>query len=297
MFIQQLINGLTLGSIYALMALGYTLVYGILLMINFAHSEIFMFGAYLGFWALSLFGVLHQLLPAYFVIVFVVAMLGAGLLAVTVEKIAYKPLRRASRLAPLISAIGVSIFLQNLIMLLVSAQSQPYPERFAIKQLQFLGLRISSLQVFIFCLAIFLMVILSLFISKTKLGKAMRATAQNHIVSQLMGINVNNVISLTFLIGGGLGGVAGVLNGMYYGSIKYNMGFLPGIKAFTAAVLGGIGNIKGAMVGGFTLGVLEALSAGYISSENKDVIAFVLLILVLLFKPTGIFGEEVVEKI
>jgi branched-chain amino acid transport system permease protein len=297
MFIQQLINGLTLGSIYALMALGYTMVYGILLMINFAHSEIFMFGAYLGFWALSLFGVLHQLLPAYFVIVFVVAMLGAGLLAVTVEKIAYKPLRRAPRLAPLISAIGVSIFLQNLIMLLVSAQSQPYPERFAIKQLQFLGLRISSLQVFIFCLAIFLMVILSLFISKTKLGKAMRATAQNHIVSQLMGINVNNVISLTFLIGGGLGGVAGVLNGMYYGSIKYNMGFLPGIKAFTAAVLGGIGNIKGAMVGGFTLGVLEALSAGYISSENKDVIAFVLLILVLLFKPTGIFGEEVVEKI
>jgi branched-chain amino acid transport system permease protein len=297
MFIQQLINGLTLGSIYALMALGYTLVYGILLMINFAHSEIFMFGAYLGFWALSLLGFMHQLLPAYFVIVFVGAMLGAGILAVTVEKIAYKPLRRASRLAPLISAIGVSIFLQNLIMLLVSAQSQPYPERFAIKQLQFLGLRISSLQVFIFCLAILLMVILSLFISKTRLGKAMRATSQNHIVSQLMGINVNSVISLTFLIGGGLGGVAGVLNGMYYGSIKYNMGFLPGIKAFTAAVLGGIGNIKGAMVGGFALGILEALSAGYISSENKDVIAFLILILVLLFKPTGIFGEEVVEKI
>jgi branched-chain amino acid transport system permease protein len=297
MFIQQLINGLTLGSIYALMALGYTMVYGILLMINFAHSEIFMVGAYLGFWALSLLGFMHQLLPAYFVIVFVGAMLGAGLLAVTVEKIAYKPLRRAPRLAPLISAIGVSIFLQNLIMLLVSAQSQPYPERFAIKQLQFLGLRISSLQVFIFCLAILLMVILSFFISKTRLGKAMRATSQNHVVSQLMGINVNSVISLTFLIGGGLGGVAGVLNGMYYGSIKYNMGFLPGIKAFTAAVLGGIGNIKGAMVGGFTLGVLEALSAGYISSENKDVIAFLILILVLLFKPTGIFGEEVVEKI
>jgi branched-chain amino acid transport system permease protein len=297
MFIQQLINGLTLGSIYALMALGYTMVYGILLMINFAHSEIFMFGAYLGFWALSLLGFMHQLLPAYFVIVFVGAMLGTGLLAVTVEKIAYKPLRRAPRLAPLISAIGVSIFLQNLIMLLVSAQSKPYPERFAIKQLQFLGLRMSSLQVFIFCLAILLMVILSLFISKTRLGKAMRATSQNHLVSQLMGINVNSVISLTFLIGGGLGGVAGVLNGMYYGSIKYNMGFLPGIKAFTAAVLGGIGNIKGAMVGGFTLGILEALSAGYISSENKDVIAFLILILVLLFKPTGIFGEEVVEKI
>ncbi|MFH1563579.1 MAG: branched-chain amino acid ABC transporter permease [Nitrospirota bacterium] len=298
MFIEQLVNGLTLGSIYALFALGYTMVYGILLMINFAHSEIFMVGAYIGFWILSSLPLFApQFLPAYFLIVFILSILGAGLLAVIVERVAYKPLRHASRLAPLIGAIGVSIFLQNLIMLTVSATSQPYPEKLPITQFHLFGVQISSLQIFIFGLAILLMVILKTFISKTKLGKAMRAVAENHTVSQLMGINVNTVISLTFLIGGGLGGIAGVLNGLYYGSIKYNMGFLPGIKAFTAAVLGGIGNIKGAMVGGFILGIVEALAAGYISSENKDVIAFVILILVLLFRPAGIFGEEVTEKI
>ncbi len=298
MFIEQLVNGLTLGSIYALFALGYTMVYGILRMINFAHSEIFMVGAYIGFWVLASLPVfLPGFLPAYFLAVFIISMLGAGLLAVVVERIAYKPLRHASRLAPLISAIGVSIFLQNLIMLTAGASSQPYPEKLPIVQYYILGIQISSLQLFIFGLAVFLMLILTIFITKTRLGKAMRATAENHIVAQLMGINVNTVISLTFIIGGGLGGIAGVLNGLYYGSVKYNMGFLPGIKAFTAAVLGGIGNIKGAMVGGFILGIAEALAAGYISSENKDVFAFIILILVLLFKPAGIFGEEVTEKI
>lgn len=294
MFIQQLINGLTLGSIYALFALGYTMVYGILLTINFAHSEIFMVGAYIGFWMLTI-----PFFPHNFsiVIIFVAAMAGAGLLAVCVEKIAYKPLRHSSRLSPLISAIGVSIFLQNLIMLSAGSQSQPYPERLAIKQLHIGDINISSLQIFIFCLSISLMFILNVFISRTKLGKAMRATAQNHAVAQLMGININTIISVTFLIGGILGGVAGVLNGMYYGSIKYNMGFLPGIKAFTAAVLGGIGNIKGAMFGGFILGILESLSAGYISSEYKDVISFAVLILLLIFKPTGIFGEKTEEKL
>ncbi len=298
MFIEQLVNGLTLGSIYALFALGYTMVYGILLMINFAHSEIFMVGAYFGFWLLSCLPVFSpQFLPAYFLIIFILSMFGAGLLAVLVERFSYKPLRHASRLAPLISAIGVSIFLQNLVMLTVSAQSQPYPEKLSIRQFHLFGVQINSLQIFIFGLAILLMIILKIFISRTKLGKAMRAVAENHTVAQLMGINVNTVISLVFLIGGGLGGITGVLNGLYYGSIKYNMGFLPGIKAFTAAVLGGIGNIKGAMFGGFILGIVEVLAAGYISSIYKDVIAFVILILVLLFKPTGIFGEEVTEKI
>lgn len=182
-------------------------------------------------------------------------------------------------------------------MLTVGAESQPYPQTMQLEQMEFGGIRLNTLQIFIFVLAVSLMVILQLFITRTKLGKAMRAVAQNHIVSQLMGINTNTIIAVTFFIGGGLGGVAGVLNGLYYGSIKYNMGFLPGIKAFTAAVLGGIGNIKGAMIGGFILGVLEALAAGYISSEYKDVIAFVVLIFVLLFKPTGLFGEEVAEKI
>lgn len=298
MFIEQLVNGLVLSSIYALFALGYTMVYGILLMINFAHSEIFMVGAYIGFGLLSCFPVFSpQFLPLYFLIIFILPMLGAGLLAVMVERVAYKPLRHTSRLAPLISAIGVSIFLQNLIMLSVSAQSQPYPQKLAITQFEVLGVQISSLEIFIFSLAVLLMVILRIFILKTKLGKAMRAVAENHTVAMLMGINVNTVISLVFLIGGALGGIAGVLNGLYYGSIKYNMGFLPGIKAFTAAVLGGIGNIKGAMVGGFILGIVETLAAGYISSENKDIIAFVILIIVLLFKPSGIFGEELTEKI
>ncbi len=298
MFIQQLINGLTLGSIYALFALGYTMVYGILLMINFAHSEIFMVGAYVGFWVLSLLPLLiSPSLPVYFVAIFALAFLGTGLLAVAVERSAYRPLRHAPRLTPLISAIGVSIFLQNLIMLAVGAESQSYPEIFRLAQFETFGIRITSLQIFIFGLAVVLMIVLQLFITRSKMGKAMRAVAQNHVVSQLMGIDTNTIIALTFFIGGGLGGVAGVLNGLYYGSIKYNMGFLPGIKAFTAAVLGGIGNIKGAMAGGFMLGVLEALSAGYISSEYKDVIAFMVLILVLLFKPTGLFGEEVTEKI
>ncbi|MCX6831205.1 MAG: branched-chain amino acid ABC transporter permease [candidate division Zixibacteria bacterium] len=297
MFFQQLVNGITLGSIYALFALGYTMVYGILLMINFAHSEIFMVGAYLGFWALSLLPVWVQgWTPGYFTLVFAIAMMGAGLLAVTIERVAYRPLRRASRLAPLISAIGVSIFLQNLIQVTVSAQSQPYPDTFKISHYEFFGVQVNSLQIFIFALAISAMVLLQVFITKTRLGKAMRATAQNHTVSQLMGINVNFIITVTFLIGGALGGLAGVLNGMYYGSIKFNMGFFPGLKAFTAAVVGGIGNIKGAMVGGFLLGIIEALTVGYISSAYKDVILFAVLILVLIFRPSGIFGEEVTEK-
>jgi len=297
MFIQQLINGLTLGSIYALFALGYTMVYGILLMINFAHSEIFMIGAFLGFWVLSILPVFGSLSIPYFIVLFLIAMLGSGVLAVLVEKLAYRPLRHAPRLAPLISAIGVSLLLQNVMMLFVSNQSLAYPEKFSVKQIQIFGASVDSLQVFIFCFSLFLMAALNFFVSKTKLGKAMRATAQNQAVAQLMGINTNTIITIVFLIGGGLGGIAGVLNGMYYGSVKYNMGFFPGIKAFTAAVLGGIGNIRGAMVGGLILGVLEALSAGYISSENKDVITFVVLILLLIFKPTGIFGEDVSEKL
>jgi branched-chain amino acid transport system permease protein len=298
MFFQQLINGITLGSIYALFALGYTMVYGILLMINFAHSEIFMVGAYLGLWALMALPVVAGFsTPLYLVIVFLIAILGAGVLAVTVERMAYRPLRKASRLAPLISAIGVSIFLQNLIQVTVSAQSQPYPTTFAISQFEFLGLQVNSLQIFIFAAAISAMVVLQIFVTRTRLGKAMRATAQNHTVAQLMGINVNSIIAITFLIGGALGGLAGVLNGMYYGSIKFNMGFFPGLKAFTAAVVGGIGNIKGAMAGGFLLGIIEALTVGYISSGYKDVILFMVLILVLIFRPTGIFGEAVTEKI
>lgn len=297
MFIQQIVNGLTLGSIYALLALGYTLVYGILLMINFAHSEIFMVGAYAGFFMISVLPFFTGLSYVSLIVVVLVSMLASGLLAVLIERVAYKPLRHAPRLSPLISAIGVSIFLQNAVMLSVGTRSVPCPEKFNVVQFKFAGIVVDSLQITIFCLSIVLMVLLQLFIKKTKLGKAMQAASQNRTVAQLMGIDVNKIIMLTFLIGGGLGGVAGVLNGMYYGSIKYNMGFLPGIKAFTAAVLGGIGNVKGAMVGGFVLGLLEVFAAGYISSEYKDVIAFAVLIIVLIVRPGGIFGEQVTEKI
>jgi branched-chain amino acid transport system permease protein len=302
MVLQQIINGIVLGSIYALIALGYTMVYGILLMINFAHSEIFMIGAYIGLLCIILLG--NTGMPPMLLvgICLLFSMLFTGLLGITIERIAYRPLRHSPRLAPLISAIGVSIFLQNLVMITVSAQSIPYPEVFPIKvySLSIPGLgcaTISSLQCFIIISSVILMIVLHIFIKYSKMGKSMRACSQDKQAAGLMGINVNKVISITFFIGAALGGAAGVLNGMYYGSIKYNMGFIPGIKAFTAAVLGGIGNIKGAMVGGFLLGVLESLGAGYISSEYKDVIAFSILILVLIFKPSGIFGEEVSEKV
>lgn len=301
MFFQQLINGLTLGSIYALIALGYTMVYGILLMINFAHSEIFMCGAYFGYFFYNFFPQINFFgkNPNFAILcVFFMAMLATAFLGVFIERVAYKPLRRAPRLTPLISAIGVSIFLQNLVMLTVSNQSIPYPEIFPVKKFTLYLAEINSLQIFIIFFSIFLMFLLRLFIQYTKLGKAMRAVSQDRETAQLMGINVDLIISLTFFIGAGLGGAAGVLNGMYYGSIKYNMGFLPGIKAFTAAVLGGIGNVTGAMFGGYLLGICEAFGAGYIpgGAEWKDVFAFAILILVLILKPSGILGQRLPER-
>lgn len=305
MLLQQIINGCTLGSIYALVALGFTLVYGILLLINFAHSEIFMTGAYFGMFALMLVAKFHIFAghPALQVIFAVgAAMICTGLLGVAIEFIAYRPLRNAPRLAPLISAIGVSIFLQNFMMLAVGAESRPFPPAGTID----IPLRnyplgsnaaVSSLQLFIIATAIILMAALNVFIKYTRMGKAMRATSQDSDTARLMGINVNLIISATFFIGAALGGAAGVLNGMYYGSIKYNMGFVPGIKAFTAAVLGGIGDVRGAMLGGFALGIIENLGAGYISSAYKDVFAFIILILMLIFRPQGLLGRKAADKV
>jgi len=298
-FSQQIVNGLTLGSIYALIALGYTLVYGILLMINFAHSEIFMAGVFFALGTFALPGI-NQFSPIFQVtLALASAMGGSALLAYFVEKTAYKPLRRAPRLSPLISAIGVSIFLQNFFFLFVSNQSLAFPELIPIKRIQIGGCEINSLQVFILGSSLLIMAALKFFIEKTRLGKALRATAGDRDAAELLGVNTNAIISLTFLIGGALGGAAGLLNGMYYGSVKYNMGFLPGIKAFTAAVLGGIGNVTGAVLGGLLIGVLEALGAGFIpgGSEWKDIFAFVVLILVLLFRPQGLLGESSTEKI
>lgn len=298
MFLQQLFNGLVLGSIYSLIALGYTLVYGILMMINFAHSEFLMIGAFMGLGASSLCLNWGLGWPGV-VIVFFAAMLGAGLLGVITERLAYRPLRHAMRLAPLISAIGVSIMLSNAVFLWVSNQSLPFPAILPERSLTIGPVAAGSLQLLIFATALLLMIVLHLMVQKTKIGKAMRACADDTATAGLMGINADRIIAFTFLVGGALAGAAGVLNGMYYGSIKYNLGFLPGVKAFTAAVLGGIGNITGAVLGGFLLGLLEVAAAGYIpnGSQWKDVVAFVVLIGVLLIRPSGILGERVAEKV
>ncbi len=298
MILQQLINGLTLGSLYALIALGYTMVYGVLLMINFAHSEIFMCGAFVSLLCYVRFSAFMPPAQAFLAGI-MLSFAVCALLAFLIERIAYRPLRRASRLAPLISAIGVSILLQNAVFLWISDQSLAYPHAFEIKHFEWLGARFNSLQLLILGIAFVLMITLHFFVNKTRLGTAIRATAQDATTASLMGIPVNSIIAITFFIGGALGGVAGALNGMYYGSIKYNMGFMPGTKAFTAAVLGGIGNIPGAMWGGIILGVLEAMVAGFIpnGSDWKDVIAFLVLLIILLFKPDGLFGKHVPDKV
>ncbi|MBI4396808.1 MAG: branched-chain amino acid ABC transporter permease [Elusimicrobia bacterium] len=293
--LEQILNGLTLGGIYALIALGYTMVYGILLMINFAHSELFMLGAVLGW---LVYGLLPSSAgPLAAVAVFLFSMAGTGLLGILLYRAAYAPLRKAPRLTPLISAIGASLFLQNLVFLWKDSQLS-FPGLLPLVQVNIGSLTVNSLQVFIISTSLLLMAVLSVFVKKTKLGKAMRAVSQDPDTAELMGIPVNFIIAVTFFIGAALGGAAGVLNGMYYGSIKYNMGFLPGIKAFTAAVLGGIGNIPGAMLGGFLLGILESLGAGFLpEAEWKDVFAFAILIVVLIFRPSGLLGENVSEKV
>lgn len=299
MIFSELLNGITLGGIYALISLGYTMVYGVLLMINFAHSEIVMSGAFFGFFLLSFFSRLpffQNNLSAALVLVFLISMCASGLVGMVIERLAYRPLRKANRLMPLISAIGVSIFLQNLFMLAQSPQAKSFPEIFPVRNFQFGAVAINSTQIFIIVISVALMFILEYFVNRTKLGCAVRATSSDIETAKLMGINSNSIISLVFFIGAGLGGVAGILVGAYYGSIKYNMGFTYGIKAFTAAVLGGIGNIPGAMLGGYILGILESLGAAYISSAYKDAFAFIILILALIFKPTGILGERVQDK-
>lgn len=289
MFLEQIINGLTLGSTYSLIALGYTMVYGILELINFAHSEIYMIGAFLGLTMVTVYN-----LP--FWLALLISMAGCCLLGVIIEKAAYKPLRKASRIAPLISAIGVSIFLQNIMLIIAGPQARAYPANFRVTTLKFGSLRLSSLQLLILVVSIVLMIGLHFLIHKTKMGQAMRATAQDKEAAQLMGIRIDQVISFTFAIGSALGGAAGVLVGIYFNSADPMMGFFPGIKGFVAAVLGGIGNIPGAMLGGLILGLVEVFGAVYMS-QYKDAIAFAVLILILLLKPTGLLGRRVQEKV
>jgi branched-chain amino acid transport system permease protein len=300
MFLQQLINGLTLGSVYALIALGYTMVYGILELINFAHGEIYMLGAYLGIIFLGFFtviGLTSYSLPLALILTFLLSIIFCSSYGFTIEKIAYKPLRNAPRLSPLISAIGVSIFLQNYVMLTQGATDKVFPNLFGIAGFQFLSVRMTYLQLFIILTSIVLMISLRLFVRKTRMGKAMRAVAQDKVMASLMGINIDTVISTTFIIGSGLAAIAGLMVAMYYGLVNYFIGYIAGIKAFTAAVLGGIGSIRGAMFGGILLGLVESLGASYISSEYKDAYAFILLIIILLVKPGGLFGKAELEKV
>jgi branched-chain amino acid transport system permease protein len=303
-FLQQLVNGLTVGSVYALIALGYTMVYGILEFINFAHGEIYMVGAYLGIIAVALATSLglggFPILLLF--IAFVFAMAFSASWGVTIERLAYRPLRQAPRLAPLISALGVSIFLQNFVMVTQGTRDKVFrltehPLPLTSGSITFGSTQISFVQMMIMGTAVFLMILLSLFIGKTKLGKAMRATAQDQKMAYLVGIDINRVISVTFLIGSALGAAAGVMVALYYGLVNFFIGYIAGIKAFTAAVLGGIGNVPGAMLGGIILGLVESFGAGYLSSEYKDVYAFVILVVFLIFRPQGLLGERVSEKV
>jgi branched-chain amino acid transport system permease protein len=291
-FFQQLVNGITVGSVYALIALGYTMVYGILMFINFAHGEIYMFGGFIAWVLMIKFGI--HFIPSALITVAAVSCIG-----VIIEKIAYRPLRYASRLGPLITAIGVSIFLQNLAALIFGTDPRPFPipEWLHRNIYEIKGVILDSLQIWIFSLSVIIMIGLDLYVNHTRMGKAMRATKINKQVASLMGINLDTVISLVFAIGSGIAAIGGLMVGMYYNAVYPTMGFMPGLVAFTAAVLGGIGNIRGAMIGGMLIGILENLGAAYISSGFKQAIAFLILIFLLLFRQEGIMGKVEREKV
>ena len=298
-FFQQLTNGLAVGSIYALIALGYTMVYGVLKLINFAHGDLFTIGAYLGMTLLASFA-LHETIGPFLGIV-VLALMVMGLVAILgaiLERTAYRPLRESPRLSAVVSALGASIFLQNAVMLIYGARFQVYPEDL-IPEASFdlFGLYIPAVRILVLCVSLALMAALYAFIQKTRIGTAIRAAAIDQDAARLMGIDVDRVILLVFLIGPALGGVAGLMVGLQYGQINFTMGWTYGMKAFTAAILGGIGNIPGAMLGGLLLGVIEALGSAYISIAWKDAIAFFVLILILIVRPTGLLGERVADKI
>ena len=301
-FFQQLVNGLTIGSTYALIAIGYTMVYGIIGMINFAHGEVYMIGSYVAFIALAglaMMGI-HSL-PILMTVAFVATIFVTSAYGYSIERVAYRPLRNSNRLIPLISAIGMSIFLQNTVLLSQDSKDKSIPilipGSFSFGPGGAEEVLISYMQILVFVVTLVAMTLLTLFISRSRLGRACRACAEDIKMANLLGINTNNIIALTFVIGAALAAVAAVLLSMQYGVINPNAGFLVGLKAFTAAVLGGIGSIPGAMLGGLVLGVAEAFGADIFGDQYKDVVAFGLLVLVLLFRPTGILGRPEVEKV
>lgn len=301
-FVQQLINGVTLGAVYGLIAIGYTMVYGIIGMINFAHGEIYMIGAFIAVISFAILGIVGiTWVPLALLIVLIVAMLLTGLYGWTVERIAYRPLRGSFRLAPLISAIGMSIFLQNYVQIAQGARIKPLPPviqgGFKLMEGETFSVTLSYLQIIIIVLTVLLMAGFSWLIAATPLGRAQRACEQDRVMASLLGVNTDRTISLTFVLGAMLAAVAGVLVTLYYGVVDFYIGFLAGLKAFTAAVLGGIGSLPGAMLGGLLIGLIEAFWAGYFSSEYKDVAAFSILVIVLIFRPTGLLGRPEVEKV
>jgi branched-chain amino acid transport system permease protein len=301
-FLDQLINGLTLGSIYGLIAIGYTMVYGIIGMINFAHGEIFMIGAFISiitFLLLGLAGITW--VPLALLIVLIAAMMLTSVYGWALERVAYRPLRGSPRLAALITAIGMSIFFQNYVQLLQSARNKPLQPVISggvevMRDGEYV-VSLSFMQGIIIVLTIVLMAIFSLMIARTTLGRAQRACEQDRDMAALIGVNVDRTISLTFVIGATLASVAGMMFLLYYGVIDFFIGFLAGIKAFTAAVLGGIGSLPGAMLGGILIGLIEAFWSGYFTLEYKDVAAFSILVLVLIFRPTGLLGKPDIEKV
>lgn len=289
-FIQQLINGLSLGSIYALIALGYTMVYGIIKLINFAHGDIYMIGAFVGLYCGSTLKL--SLIPTL-----IISMLGAALVGVIIEKIAYKPLRNSPRITLLITAIGVSLLLQNGMRLLMGPSPKAFPKLLSKEVIKIGALSIETSKILMLAVSIVLVLLLQIIVYKTKVGKAMRGASHDIEAASLMGINVDNIISLTFAIGSALAGAAGVLVSLAFTVVEPYMGTIPGLKAFIAAVLGGIGSIPGALVGGLLIGLTETLTKAYISTTLSDAIVFGILIIILLVKPTGLLGKKVNEKV
>ncbi|MCZ7663740.1 MAG: branched-chain amino acid ABC transporter permease [Thermoleophilia bacterium] len=300
---QQIVNALTLGSVYALFALGYSMVYGILEMLNFAHGEVFMIGGFIGYLVALPFvegGTLTANPALVIVLMLIAAAVGCSAVGVTIEFLAYRPLRKAARLAPLISALGVSILLQNVVGVITNYRARPYatdlllPHSWSVK----IGsATIGPERLLVIIVGAVALIGLDLFINRTKLGKAMRATSQDREAAAFMGISVNKIISTTFLVGSALAGIGGVLTGLYYTQVDFAMGFALGMKAFTAAVLGGIGNLRGAVLGAFILGGAETFGSAFISTTYKDVIAFSLLIILLLLKPSGLLGQQTPVKV